>query len=288
MYTTPYEFIINLATAPLKPKYFLGGLVSGVIGAFGAKKASDQAADAERDKIREERRQFDETRKDLAPFREAGLEGFESYQDLVNRQGDYEGLIQSNLPDQFKFGAEEFEQYKDPGYEFRRSEGERALNRNFAGLGKRISGERFAGLQDYGQRLGSQEFAAARGRAASDYTNQVGLEQSAYDRSLGQYGRQYEDVLNRQANLGSIGLEASGQQIQARENATSGITSAIGATGQAQAAGTLGQFGAISSAVGDIGRQYSGLGQLPPSNRGPSPLSQYAKPASSYDWNRGQ
>ncbi|MBL4591201.1 MAG: hypothetical protein JKY96_04510 [Phycisphaerales bacterium] len=236
----------------------VASVAGGAIAGSGARGAARSQARAARSQIEEERRQFNETKQDLAPYREAGQRGLEQYDNLINSQSDYEGLIQSNVQDPFQFGAEEFEQYKDPGYEFRLAEGARAVNNTFANLGKRVSGERFAGLQNYAQNAASQEFRAARGRAAADYDNQGSLEQQTYNRGVSDYDRQYTDVLNRQGNLAQLGVEASAQQIQARQQSTSGINQAIGAQGAAQAAGRLGQTGAVTSALGDLGNAFRG------------------------------
>ncbi len=292
-----FSRMINPLTMWVAPNYFLGAIAGSVIGGlFGsssADKAAKAAAKSEAAKIAETRRQFDITQEQFATYREAGGRGLAEYEQRLGGYGEAEGLIRSDIPEAFQFGAEEFQQYKDPGYEFRLGEGERALSRGMAGLGKRLSGERAAGLMQYGQQMGSQEFGAARGRAAADYENRMGLEQEAYQRSLGQYGRQYTDPMRRYQDLATMGQSAVAQTAAQRQAATESITSSMGAAGQAKAAGVLGQAGAWGGAIRDIGQQFTGAGGGLPfyggsaaANGGGSPLSGYAASPSQYDWSR--
>lgn len=262
MYTNNLiQRLLKPITMFIEPRYFLGsivGVASGLLGASGAKKAAKAQSDASEAQIAEQRRQFDITQKQFAPYRESGERGLAEYEARIGDYGAAEGLITSDQPLPFQFGAEEFGQYKDPGYDFRLAEGERALNRGFAGMGKRMSGERAAGLISYGQQMGSQEFGAARGRAFQDYSTQVTREQEAYQRSLGSYGRQYQDPLNRYADLAAIGQSSVAQTAASRQAATDSITRSIGAAGEAKAAGVLGQYGAISKTIGDLGNYFGG------------------------------
>lgn len=262
----------------------LGSVASGLLGASASRSAADDQRRAAEAQLAEQRRQFDITSGQYDPWRQAGERGLAGYEQMLGGAGAAEGLIQSNLQDPFQFGAAEFEQYQDPGYQFRLSEGERALNRGAAGLGKRVSGERYAGLMDYGQQMGSQEFGAARSRALQDYTIRGGLEQEQYQRSLGAYNRQYADPMAGYAGLADMGLRAVGGLAGHRAGATAGAMNAIGAAGSAQAAGTLGAAGAWSSALGDIGQQLTGTGYG--GGSGSSPLSSYAASPSQYDWSR--
>lgn len=229
-----------------------GGLVAGK----AAKDAGNRAADAQRDAISEQRRQFDITQEQNKPWLEAGQRGLGSYEDLLGRQAEFSGQIRSEIPGQFQsgtnipgayqsptnipgayqdqagdyfgrvksdvqqgfqFGREEFDQYKDPGYDFRREEGLRALERRNAKGGQRNSGYNTRSLMELGQNLGSQEFGRARERAFGDYQSQVNREQQTYGRGVNDYGRRVgrESELygrGRQQRGDEIGLEQSGYQ----------------------------------------------------------------------------
>ncbi len=163
-----------------------------------------------------------------------------------------------NMPSSFSYTAEDFNKGKDPGYEFRRSEGLRALDRVKARRGELMSGSRYRGLMELGQNLASQEFGAARNRAFQDYQTQVAREQE-------QYQRGYVDPMNRYAGLAGIGQSATSGLAGMRSNYASNVANLYGQQGQAQAAGTLGAAGAwtgaIQSGMGLYGMlSYGGFG----------------------------
>jgi len=202
----------------------VGGLIAGKASDDAGKRASNAQLDANA----EQRRQFDITQEQNKPWLEAGQRGLGSYEELLGRQdefggqirseipgqfqsptdipgtyqsptnipgayqgqaGDYFGRIQSEVQPDFQFGREEFDQYQDPGYEFRREEGLRALGRQNARGGQRNSGYNTRSLMELGQNLGSQEFGRARERAFADYQSQVSREQQVYGRGVNDYGR---------------------------------------------------------------------------------------------------
>ena len=248
----------------VQPNYFLGAiagsLVSGIFGSSSAKKAARSQRKAAERQAATIKEQYEKSEKAFKPYTKAGRRGLAEYERMLGDQAAYEPLIVSDIREPFKFGAAEFEQYKDPGYDFRLAEGERAYNRGMAGLGKRISGERAAGLMEYGQRMGSQEFGAARGRAAKDYASQVAREQQTYDRSLGTYGRQYTQPMAGYGGLAEIGQSSVASLANIGAGAASGTARAYGAAGEARAAGTLGQAGAWAGSLRDIGQQFTGTG----------------------------
>jgi hypothetical protein len=102
-------------------------VVSSLVGARTAKKAGEtQAAAADR-AAELQQQQYEQTRADQAPYREAG------YNALANLQS-----TAGNVPAAFKFGAGDYQ--ADPGYAFRLAEGQKALDRQAAARGGLISG----------------------------------------------------------------------------------------------------------------------------------------------------
>lgn len=217
-------------------------LIGGALSGRASKKAAGQAAAGQQASVDEQRRQFDITQKQQEPWRQAGENALGRYEDQLGQRqgyedqirsnipqafqssanvpqaysaqsGDYFGGIQNNVQPGFQFGRQEFEQYKDPGYDFRREEGLRALERSNAAGGQRNSGYNTRSLMELGQNLGSQEFGAARGRAMQDYQSGVNREEQTYGRSVGDYNRRVgrEGELygrGRQQRLDETGREA--------------------------------------------------------------------------------
>ena len=96
-------------------------VVSSAIGSSAAKGAAKtQSAAADR-AAELQNEQFQQTRQDYAPYREAG---YNALAELQRTAG--------NVPGAFKFGAGDYQ--ADPGYAFRLSEGQKALDRQAAAL----------------------------------------------------------------------------------------------------------------------------------------------------------
>lgn len=285
-----YGRIVDLLIKPIQPMYFWGAVAGAAISAIGGASSAKKAASAQKKaaalNLQATREQAERAKEQLSPYAKGGLADYGTYRSLLGRQGEFEEGIVSDVKDPFQFGAAEFEQYKDPGYDFRLSEGERALNRGFAGMGKRFSGERAAGLMEYGQRMGSQEFGASRGRALQDYTSGVQREQQIYDRSLGKYGRGYTQQLSDYGRAADIGFTAARDIVGVGQQQAQGERAAYSARGDAESAGTLGAAGAYAGGLRDIGAAVTGTGGPSTGGGYSSDLSSYAAPAASYDWSR--
>ena len=144
-------------------------LGSAVLGAYGANKASKTQAQAATQAADIQKSQFEQTREDQAPYRAAG------YNALAEMQ-----RTAGNVPGAFKFGNEAV--YQDPGYAFRLSEGQKALDRSAAARGGLISGGALKAATRYGQDMGSQEYGNAYNRALTSYNTGVASENQLYNR----------------------------------------------------------------------------------------------------------
>jgi hypothetical protein len=154
----------------------IGG--SALLGASASKSAaSTQAAAADR-AAELQNQQFQQTREDLAPYRAAGQTALNALTPLAT---NYQ-----------KFGMDQFQQ--DPGYAFRLSEGQKALDRQAAARGGLISGGALKAAQRYGQDMGSQEYMNAFNRYQTERNAQLNPLQSlagvgqTTSQQLGQFG----------------------------------------------------------------------------------------------------
>lgn len=296
------------------PGWVAGGMiVGGLIAGEGAKSAARTGAAGQEAGIRETRRQYDQTRQDLSPYRRVatgdpiyetdpntGEKVIDPATGLPKVTGYTGGALQrlgaygeSNVSEgDYVPGVTPFDfninNYKDPGYDFRVSEAERALNRNAAGMGKLLSGNRLRAIMDLNQEMASQEYGAARGRAKEDYALNV---LDPYSRGVGAYGRAYgreADYLNRESNLANIGQTSATDIGRFGANAASNISNMQQNIGNFNASGTLGQYGAYSKAFGDLGRigmdyyrnqQSPGVGRPYQSYRNPNVTGDAAYPA---------
>ncbi len=174
----------------------LGSLLNAGAGLYGANQA-DNAADAQQDAARDalglQRDIYNQQRADQEPFRQAGLTG-------QNRMLDLLGLSQNTGAEGYgkyarDFGEQDFQQ--DPGYQFRLSEGLKALDRQAAARGGLISGAALKAAGRYGQQSASDEYQNAFNRYQVNRSNQLnplqgltGQAQSATN-TLGQAGQNY-------------------------------------------------------------------------------------------------
>jgi hypothetical protein len=197
-------------------------LGSSLFGSRAASKAADtQAAAADR-AAELQQQQYEQTRADQAPYREAG------YNALAQMQ-----RTAGNVPGAFKFGAGDYQ--ADPGYAFRLSEGQKALDRSAAARGGLISGGALKAAQRFGQEMGSQEFGNAYNRALTGYNTGVASENQLY---------------NRQAGLAGIGQTSANLVGQAGQNYATNVGNLMTGAGAAQAAGQVGVANAITGGLG--------------------------------------
>jgi len=235
-------------------------IVPAAVSLFSANKQSKAAqsaaaatAAATDEATQLQREMYQQTREDQAPYREAG------YNALAQMQ-----RTAGNVPGAFKFGAGDYQ--ADPGYAFRLSEGQKALDRQAAARGGLISGGALRAAQRYGQEMGSQEFGNAYNRALTGYNTGVASENQLYNRQaalsgigqtatnlVGQAGQNYgtsvgNALINQGANVGNARMAAA----SAYGSALSGIGSAYGRNPVS--------FGSLYGGRGG----YSGAGQVNP------------------------
>jgi len=197
---------------------------SAAIGSRSASKAAraqqqaaDQAADVQRE-IFQKQTELQE------PFRQAGISSQNELMRLLGIGGDAAAADYGMLTRQFR--PEDMQM--DPGYAFRLSEGQKALERSAAARGGLLSGSMLKGAQRFGQEMGSQEYMNAFNRAQAQLGNRLGALGSLY--GAGQTATQ----------------QVAGQAGQMGTN----VGNLMMSGGQARASGYLGQANALSQAIG--------------------------------------
>jgi hypothetical protein len=195
---------------------------SAVVGASASRSASKTQAAAAGQAADVQQQQYEQTRADQAPYREAG---YNALAELQRTAG--------NVPGAFKFGAGDYQ--ADPGYAFRLSEGQKALDRQAAARGGLISGGALKAAQRFGQDMGSQEYQSAYNRALTGYNADVARENQLY---------------NRQAALAGIGQTATNLVGTAGQNYATNVGNLMTGAGAAQAAGQVGMANALTGGLG--------------------------------------
>lgn len=122
----------------------VGGVAQGVAGSKAAK-AQKKAADQQ---VEEQRRQYDQTRADYAPWRQTGGSALAR---LASEYGLSTGATPGNAPVSSQFTA-------SPGYQFRLNEGIKAAERSASARGLLGSGTALKSIQRYGEGLAASEY----------------------------------------------------------------------------------------------------------------------------------
>lgn len=219
-------------------------LISGIAGASASSKIAKTQTQASEKAAAEQKAMFDEQVRLQAPFREAGLTA-------QNKLLQYLGLSGSAGDAGYGKYAGDFSMQDfttDPGYSFRLAEGNKALDRSAAARGGLLSGGAMKAAQQYGQKMGSQEYMNAFNRYQINRANQLEPLQSLM--GSGQTGA---NVLTQAA--GQLGSDLG-------ENALS--------AGNARASGYAGTYNALNSALGTGLNAYTSMygGNYGPTNPG--------------------
>jgi hypothetical protein len=194
----------------------VGAIAGGVIASNGAKDAADKQADAANQASQVQKQMYDQTRADQEPWRQAGSAA-------LSQLGDPSF--------QHSFGMSDFQ--KDPGYDFRMQEGQKALERSAAARGGLQTGGFMKALTNYGQDYASNEYQNAYNRFTNDQSNRfnrlssvAGLGQTA-NAQLGAAGQNYANQVG-QNYMGAA--NAQGAAGIASSNAMGGTLSGLGKT----------------------------------------------------------
>lgn len=191
---------------------------SGYMSAQAAKSAAQTQASAADRAMAQERAMYEQSREDLAPYREQGyvaLKDIERMKPFLTAQ----------------FGPEQFGQYLDPSMAFRQRLGTQATERLANIGGGAISGNTLRALTDYGQNLASTEYGNAFNRFQTERGN----------------------IYNTLANIAGMGQNAVNTGVTAGQNFAGSTTGLLTGQAAAQAAGTVGAANAYGGALGGLG-----------------------------------
>lgn len=151
----------SVSSIPMGGSSMGSSALSNILGGY----IQTRGAEKQKDAILE---QLGRAQAEYAPYKESGL--------AANRQ--LSGMLASGELGG-RYGADDFE--VDPGYQFRLTEGQRALDRRMASGGNYFSGDALRASQEYGQGLASQEYQNAFNRNLSE-------EQQIYNMLYSQQG----------------------------------------------------------------------------------------------------
>ena len=237
---------------------------SALIGAYSADKASKTQSEAA-DKASQAQLEASRYASDLQQ---------KQYEENVKRQQPFYDVGVNALPELVSasrytpFGLDQFQ--ADPGYAFRLSEGQKALERSAAARGGLISGGAMKAATRFGQEMGSQEYTNAFNRYQAERQARLGPLQSLTGmgqttaQQLGAAGTQNASAIG---NYGMQGANAAAEGYMGAANA--------------RASGYMGGYNALNSGLGTY-LNYSNQQNLLAALKGNTGLNPY-KPQIGFD-----
>ncbi len=196
---------------------------SSLIGANAANNASDAQAESAAAANATSQKQFDQTREDSAPYRQAGYSSLNKLSDLLGLSGNTTAGGYGDLNKRFT-GAD---LPNEPGYQFGLNEGRKALEGSAAARGGLYSGATLKALTRYGNDYASTKYGDAYNRFKSDQ----------------------DTTFNRLSGLAGTGQTANNQVAQAGQiNAQTIGNNLIGA-GNARGSAYIAQGNALQSGI---------------------------------------
>lgn len=207
----------------------IGAITGSNSQAKAAKSAANQQYQASQDANKIQKDMYDQTRKDLSPYAQAGGTALSQ---LMGGMGPNGQFMQ-------EYSGQDI--YDDPSYQFRLQQGQDSIQSGAAAQGGLLSGATQKALLNFGQDAASQEYGNAYNRFNADQTNQY----------------------NRLSNLVGLGQNAAAQQGNAGMQTAQAVANNTMAGANAQAAGTIAagnrtanNFSSLVGAAGAIGGMF--------------------------------
>lgn len=194
----------------------VGSVAGAAIGSKSVSKAADTQAASTDKALAENARQYDQTRADYTPYREAGVKALGTYAAENDTPLDVSHL------------------QMDPGYQFGLTQGQQAIERKTAASGGRISGAALKEAAQYGTDYATSGYSAAYGRVKSNR----------------------EDRLNRLAALAGVGQTATNSVTAAGTATTNSNNALVTAAGNSAGAAQLAQGNIWGNAGNQITALY--------------------------------
>lgn len=207
----------------------VGGVASSQAGkkqAQATKNASDSQLQAQREANALQKEMYDQNRKDMEPWRQAGMGSLSQLVTGLKPGGEFNRNFQMS-----DFQA-------DPGYAFRQSEGQKAIDNSAAARGSSLSGATLKALARFGQDTASAEYGNAYNRWNNDVSNR-------FNRISGVAGTGQQAT----QQIGQYGQTTAGNIAQGNMNTANQVASNTIGAGNARASGYVGMANAANSGV---------------------------------------
>lgn len=165
--------------------------------------------------------------------------------DLYKGYGDYTGEL--------GFDASSVDVTQDPGYAFRLSQGQKALDASAGAKGQLKSGAQQKALLNYGQNLASQEYNNTYNRQFQTFQDARNAKYQDYLNRVQQYNQNLRNQVSDLGNLANMGENSLIRQQNALANSVSAVTGANAGIGNANAIQQGSGWSSLSSAGQSLG-----------------------------------
>lgn len=208
-------------------------VVGGVMANKAANKQAAAAGDASAAQLQAQREtnemqwdMYEQNRKDQEPWRKAGEVALGQLGTGLKAGGEFNR----------NFTAKDFQ--SDPGYGFRQSEGQKAIDNSAAARGSSLSGATLKALTRYGQDTASAEYQNSYSRWNNDTSNR-------FNRIAGVAGVGQQAV----NQIGAYGQQTASNVAQGNMNTANNVASNTIQAGNARASGYVGTANAINGGI---------------------------------------
>lgn len=189
------------------------GLVGSAMQSDAVGDAAGQQAASSAEAIAEQRRQYDLTRGDYAPYRDAGVKALGQYQTEINGNTTAADAM------------------SDPGYQFGLQQGQLGLDRKAAASGGRVSGAALKSAAEYATNYATTGYNAAYQRR-QDRLNRLAALANVGQTATGGSAAAGAASANNISNLTSAQGNAAGAAQLAQGNIWGNTANQLGAIGQ--------------------------------------------------------
>lgn len=228
--------------------------------AGAAESAAAAQLESTRENIEFQKWVYEDTKAMNEPWYKAGIDSLQQIQSgIANGSFDIGSFMISPEYDPGKFvttaqdpGTFKFDPSKvqiDPGYDFRLSEGVRALDQSASANGLLQSGAQQKAVNSYAQDLASQEYQAAYDRAYNDQLASYNSSVDQYNRTYGADLDAYNAASARANTLANLGLTAYNSQVAQTQNDYNMLNNLVN-SGQAAAGSNQTAATNLASSVG--------------------------------------
>ena len=228
-------------------RFTLGSEGLDITGQGASKKAAEAQEEALSKGQASMERMFEKSMETQKPWLEAGARG------LSQLESGIESGRFDVSPGQFQADEFQFDFEADPGYQWRLSEGMKALEGSAAARGGLFSTQTGDRIQDYAQGLAAQEYGDAYRRARGEYESDRGFDYGSFMDEFNRERATKTDKYNRLASLAGVGQTTAGN-VASQQMAQGGNLANI-----AQQRGNIGAQRAMAGYQGTMNLLNTGL-----------------------------